>query len=151
MPIELLAPELAHQLALRRILGVRNSTHTIVKILQPFAGPALRLVSYTHPEYLNMLSELLQRRAPAERGDVLPDARHRRRDGRQRQPRPADRLLPWRRADRAGRARRARPTHWRRRPKAAMPPPPPTGSCGRCAASSRCRRRLRRRWRIAFK
>jgi anthranilate phosphoribosyltransferase len=52
-----LAPELAHQLSLRRILGVRNSTHTLVKILQPFEGPALRLVSYTHPEYLAMLTE----------------------------------------------------------------------------------------------
>jgi anthranilate phosphoribosyltransferase len=71
MPIELLAPELAHQLALRRILGVRNSTHTIVKILQPFAGPALRLVSYTHPEYLNMLSGYFGGVAPSERGDVF--------------------------------------------------------------------------------
>jgi anthranilate phosphoribosyltransferase len=71
MPIELLAPELAHQLALRRILGVRNSTHTLVKILQPFAGPALRLVSYTHPEYLGMLTGYFSGVAPSERGDVF--------------------------------------------------------------------------------
>src|SRR5450830_577224 len=50
--IDALAPKLAQMLSLRRILGVRNSTHTLVKIMQPFAGPALRLVSYTHPEYL---------------------------------------------------------------------------------------------------
>ena len=36
--------------------GVRNSTHTLVKIIQPFATPELRLTSYTHPEYLAMLS-----------------------------------------------------------------------------------------------
>jgi anthranilate phosphoribosyltransferase len=71
MPIERLAPELAHQLSLRRILGVRNSTHTLVKILQPFAGPALRLVSYTHPEYLAMLTEYFASAAPHERGDVF--------------------------------------------------------------------------------
>ncbi|KQY05657.1 glycosyl transferase [Massilia sp. Root133] len=71
MPIELLAPELAHQLALRRILGVRNSTHTIVKILQPFEGPALRLVSYTHPEYLAMLTEYFATAAPHARGDAF--------------------------------------------------------------------------------
>jgi anthranilate phosphoribosyltransferase len=71
MPIEWLAPQLAHQLSLRQILGVRNSTHTLVKILQPFAGPALRLVSYTHPEYLAMLSEYFRTQAPFARGDAF--------------------------------------------------------------------------------
>jgi anthranilate phosphoribosyltransferase len=71
MPIETLAPKLARQLALRRILGVRNSTHTLVKILQPFGGPALRLVSYTHPEYLTMLSDYFRSAAPAGRGDAF--------------------------------------------------------------------------------
>jgi anthranilate phosphoribosyltransferase len=71
MPIEALAPKLAHMLSLRAVLGVRNSTHTLVKILQPFAGAALRLVSYTHPEYLQMLSEYFGTRAPAGRGDAF--------------------------------------------------------------------------------
>ncbi|MFC5480110.1 DNA-binding protein YbiB [Massilia suwonensis] len=71
MPIETLAPSLAHMLSLRRILGVRNSTHTIVKILQPFEGAALRLVSYTHPEYLQALSEYFLTAAPHARGDAF--------------------------------------------------------------------------------
>jgi anthranilate phosphoribosyltransferase len=71
LPIERLAPQLAHQLSLRRILGVRNSTHTLVKILQPFTGPALRLVSYTHPEYLAMLSDYFASQAPHARGDAF--------------------------------------------------------------------------------
>jgi anthranilate phosphoribosyltransferase len=71
MPIDALAPKMAKLLSLRRILGVRNSTHTLVKILQPFAGPALRLTSYTHPEYLAMLAEYFERSAPAERGDAF--------------------------------------------------------------------------------
>jgi anthranilate phosphoribosyltransferase len=71
LPIERLAPELAHQLSLRRVLGVRNSTHTLVKILQPFDGPALRLVSYTHPEYLQSLSTYFLEAADAARGDAF--------------------------------------------------------------------------------
>lgn len=71
MPIEALAPKLARLLALRRVLGVRNSTHTLVKILQPFDGPALRLVSYTHPEYLETLGEFFLRPQVAARGDAF--------------------------------------------------------------------------------
>ncbi|UOD31234.1 DNA-binding protein YbiB [Massilia violaceinigra] len=71
MPIDMLAPKMAQMLALRRILGVRNSTHTLVKILQPFAGPALRLVSYTHPEYLEMLGEYFTTIAREGRGDAF--------------------------------------------------------------------------------
>ena len=71
MTIDALAPKMAHLLSLRRILGVRNSTHTLVKIMQPFAGPALRLVSYTHPEYLEMLGEYFTTLAPQQRGDAF--------------------------------------------------------------------------------
>jgi anthranilate phosphoribosyltransferase len=69
--IETLAPRLARLLAMRRVLGVRNSTHTLVKIMQAFEGPALRLVSYTHPEYLEMLAEYFTRAAPHARGDAF--------------------------------------------------------------------------------
>ncbi|MFJ2987842.1 DNA-binding protein YbiB [Collimonas sp. NPDC087041] len=71
MPIDVLAPKMARLLAMRRILGVRNSTHTLVKIIQPFTVPALRLTSYTHPEYLTMLSAYFTTSAAAERGDVF--------------------------------------------------------------------------------
>jgi anthranilate phosphoribosyltransferase len=69
--IDTLAPRLAWMLSLRRILGVRNSTHTLVKIMQPFAGPALRLVSYTHPEYLETLGDYFTTAAPVARGDAF--------------------------------------------------------------------------------
>lgn len=71
LSIEILAPKMARLLAVRRVLGVRNSTHTLVKILQPFECPALRLTSYTHPEYLLMLGEYFSTLAPAGRGDVF--------------------------------------------------------------------------------
>jgi anthranilate phosphoribosyltransferase len=57
MPIEALAPEIGATLALRRKLGVRNSAHTLAKMLQPFAGTALRIVSVTHPDYLTRMRE----------------------------------------------------------------------------------------------
>ena len=71
MSIELLSPAMARLLAMRRVLGVRNSTHTLVKILQPFAAPALRLTSYTHPEYLLMLQHYFSQLAPRDRGDAF--------------------------------------------------------------------------------
>lgn len=71
MPVDRLAPQMAQLLSLRRILGLRNSTHTLVKLLQPFKGAALRLTSYTHPEYLSLLTDYFGTAAPAERGDVF--------------------------------------------------------------------------------
>jgi anthranilate phosphoribosyltransferase len=71
IPIEALAPQLAQMLALRAGLGVRNSAHTLVKILQPFDGPALRLVSYTHPEYRELLGQYFAHAAPSGQGDVF--------------------------------------------------------------------------------
>ena len=71
MPVEALVPKMARLLAMRRILGVRNSTHTLVKLLQPFTRPALRLNSYTHPEYLAMLGDYFSTLAPSDQGDVF--------------------------------------------------------------------------------
>jgi anthranilate phosphoribosyltransferase len=70
-PIEALAPRVARLLALRRVLGVRNSTHTLVKILQPFAEPGVRLVNYTHPPYRESLSGLFSAFPSAGAGGVL--------------------------------------------------------------------------------
>lgn len=71
IPIQALAPKISRLLGMRAILGVRNSTHTLVKIMQPFSAPALRLTSYTHPEYLDMLSDYFGHAAPHERGDAF--------------------------------------------------------------------------------
>ncbi|MDY7576144.1 DNA-binding protein YbiB [Actimicrobium sp. CCI2.3] len=71
LPIDVLAPKMARLLSLRRILGVRSSTHTLVKIIQPFQEPVLRLSSYTHSEYLDMLGRYFTTLAPAQRGDVF--------------------------------------------------------------------------------
>ena len=55
--IDRLAPALARVLSLRRLMGVRSSGHTLAKMLQPFNGPAVRLVSVTHPDYVVRMRE----------------------------------------------------------------------------------------------
>lgn len=70
-PITTLAPKLARLLALRRRMGVRNSTHTLVKILQPFASLGLRLVNYTHPPYRDSLTQLFSTHPDAAAGGAL--------------------------------------------------------------------------------
>jgi anthranilate phosphoribosyltransferase len=70
-PIATLAPKVARLLALRRRMGVRNSTHTLVKILQPFAPAGLRLVNYTHPPYRESLTQLFTAHPEAAAGGAL--------------------------------------------------------------------------------
>ncbi len=67
IPLLTLAPALARLLALRQVMGVRSSIHTVVKMLQPFTGPAVRLVSVTHPEYVKRMREFFV----AEKAPVL--------------------------------------------------------------------------------
>ncbi|MEO8300068.1 MAG: DNA-binding protein YbiB [Burkholderiales bacterium] len=57
--LEVLNPPLARLLALRRVLGLRNSGHTMAKLL-PAVMPAVRVVNHTHPEYAVSLSQYLR-------------------------------------------------------------------------------------------
>jgi anthranilate phosphoribosyltransferase len=57
---ESLCPPLARLLEVRRVVGLRNSGHTIAKLLAPCrTGASLRVVNYTHPEYAVLLSQFL--------------------------------------------------------------------------------------------
>ncbi len=58
--IELLNPALNRLLSLRARLGVRNSAHTLCKLLDPCPGQSIRVVNVTHPEYLIRMTTLLQ-------------------------------------------------------------------------------------------
>lgn len=71
MPIEALSAPLARLLGMRAVIGIRNSGHTVVKLLQPFRQPALRLVNYTHPEYRDSLMAVFADPALAEAAGVL--------------------------------------------------------------------------------
>jgi anthranilate phosphoribosyltransferase len=55
-----LCPPLSRLLEVRRVVGLRNSGHTVAKVLTPCPpGASLRVVNHTHPEYATMLSGFL--------------------------------------------------------------------------------------------
>lgn len=61
---ETLSPPLQRLLDVRWVVGLRNSGHTVSKLLQPVAGaPALRLASYTHPEFGSLMSRFAEQTA----------------------------------------------------------------------------------------
>ena len=43
-------------LSVRRVVGLRNSGHSLVKLMNPCDSPALVVGSYTHPEYLQSMT-----------------------------------------------------------------------------------------------
>ncbi len=57
-----LSPALQRLLDVRWVVGLRNSGHTVAKLLQPVQGaPALRLASHTHPEFGKLMADFVQR------------------------------------------------------------------------------------------
>lgn len=58
-PTELLSPSLKRLLDVRRVVGLRNPAHSLVKLMNPCLGKSLLVSSYTHPEYaLSMTATL---------------------------------------------------------------------------------------------
>jgi anthranilate phosphoribosyltransferase len=78
---ELLCPGLKRLLDVRRVVGLRNPAHSLVKIMAPTTGASLVVSSYTHPEYAISMAatfELLQSNALLLRGtegEVVADPR----------------------------------------------------------------------------
>ena len=61
---ERLSPPLQRLLDVRWVVGLRNSGHTVAKLLQPVRGaPALRLASHTHPEFGKLMADFTERSA----------------------------------------------------------------------------------------
>ncbi len=81
-PTEVLCPSLKRLLDVRRVVGLRNPAHSLVKLMNPTsASDALLVSSYTHPEYAISMAatfELTGARALLLRGtegEVVADAR----------------------------------------------------------------------------
>ena len=80
-PTELLSPGLKRLLDVRRLVGLRNPAHSLVKLMNPCLGKALVVSSYTHPEYAVSMAQtlaLMQANALLLRGtegEVVADAR----------------------------------------------------------------------------
>ena len=81
VPTEVLCPTLKRLLDVRRVVGLRNPAHSLVKLMNPCVGKALIVSSYTHPEYAVSMAqtlELTQTSAMLLRGtegEVVADAR----------------------------------------------------------------------------
>lgn len=80
-PTELLNAGLKRLLDVRRVIGLRNPAHSVVKLMQPSEGACVVIASYTHPEYAQSMAatfELLQTTALLSRGlegEVVSDPR----------------------------------------------------------------------------
>jgi anthranilate phosphoribosyltransferase len=60
VPTGVLNAGLERLLSVRRVVGLRNPGHSLVKLMNPCdpnSGPALVVSSYTHPEYLRSMSD----------------------------------------------------------------------------------------------
>ena len=81
IPTEVLCPALKRLLDVRRVVGLRNPAHSLVKLMNPCVGKALIVSSYTHPEYAVSMAqtfELTHTNAMLLRGtegEVVADAR----------------------------------------------------------------------------
>jgi anthranilate phosphoribosyltransferase len=56
-PTEIICPGLKRLLDVRRVIGLRNPAHSVVKLMNPCAGPALLVASYTHSAYADSMAE----------------------------------------------------------------------------------------------
>ena len=59
-PSELLCPGLQRLLDVRRVVNLRNSAHSVVKLMNPCVGNSLVVSSYTHPEYALSMAATLE-------------------------------------------------------------------------------------------
>ena len=60
VPTGVLNAGLQRLLEVRRVIGLRNPAHALVKLMNPAAGKSLLITSYTHPEYLESMGATLQ-------------------------------------------------------------------------------------------
>ena len=58
-PTGVLNPGLQRLLDVRRVVGLRNPAHSLVKLMAPVQGPSVLVSSYTHPEYLHSMTATL--------------------------------------------------------------------------------------------
>ncbi|PIM53234.1 DNA-binding protein YbiB [Roseateles chitinivorans] len=59
LPTAALHAGLDAMMALRPRLGLRNSSHSVAKLLDPLPGRSVRVVAVTHPEYVDSMGQAL--------------------------------------------------------------------------------------------
>ena len=80
-PTEVLCPALKRLLDVRRVVGLRNPAHSLVKLMNPCHGKTLVVSSYTHPEYAVSMAQTFELTGTCAlllrgtEGEVVADAR----------------------------------------------------------------------------
>ncbi|HEX6735993.1 MAG TPA: DNA-binding protein YbiB [Azonexus sp.] len=69
VPLTALCPGIHNLLALRGRMGVRNSAHSLVKLLNPFHGDAVLVAAATHPDFIELMRNMMLARG--QRGLLL--------------------------------------------------------------------------------
>lgn len=59
LPLSAMCPGIHNLLSLRSRMGVRNSAHSLVKLLNPFHGDAVLVAPATHPDFIDLMREIL--------------------------------------------------------------------------------------------
>jgi len=62
VPLTALCPGIHNLLALRSRMGVRNSAHSLVKLINPFRDDALLVAPATHPDFIELMRNILMDR-----------------------------------------------------------------------------------------
>lgn len=58
-PLNALSPGIHNLLALRSRMGVRNSAHSLVKMIDPFHGEGVLMAAATHPAFIELMRGML--------------------------------------------------------------------------------------------
>lgn len=59
VPLSAMSPGIHNLLGLRARLGVRNSAHSLVKMLDPFRGEGVLVAAATHPDFIDLMRDML--------------------------------------------------------------------------------------------
>jgi len=59
VPLNAISPGVHNLLALRSRMGVRNSAHSLVKLIDPFQGEAVLVAAATHPDFIELMRNML--------------------------------------------------------------------------------------------
>lgn len=62
LPLTALCPGVHNLLALRSRMGVRNSAHSLVKLINPFHGDPVLIAPATHPDFIDLMRNILLNR-----------------------------------------------------------------------------------------
>ncbi|MDD2744132.1 MAG: DNA-binding protein YbiB [Rhodocyclaceae bacterium] len=62
-PLNALSPGILNLLALRARMGVRNTGHSLVKMLDPFHGDGILIAAASHPNLIELMRDMLLARA----------------------------------------------------------------------------------------